>query len=42
MKELIEPCKSAIREERCLGCNRLENPNFMGDKNCKSYDRRYK
>lgn len=26
---LIEPCKS------CLGCQRLENPNFTGDKNCK-------
>jgi hypothetical protein len=19
---------------RCLGCNRLENPNFRGDRNC--------
>ena len=25
---LIEPCKS------CLGCQRLENINFTGDKNC--------
>lgn len=29
MKELQEPCKS------CLGCMRLENENFTGDKNCK-------
>ena len=28
-KPLIEPCKS------CLGCQRLENPDFTGDKNCK-------
>ena len=28
-KELQEPCKS------CLGCMRLENPNFTGDINCK-------
>ena len=28
-KPLIEPCKS------CLGCQRLENPNFISDKNCK-------
>ena len=28
-RPLIEPCKS------CLGCQRLENPNFIGDKNCK-------
>lgn len=34
MKPLKEPCKSAIREERCLGCNRLENPDFTGDKGC--------
>lgn len=27
-KELEEPCKS------CLGCMRLEDPNFTGDKNC--------
>lgn len=26
---LIEPCKS------CLGCQRLEDINFTGDKNCK-------
>lgn len=28
-KELQEPCKN------CLGCMRLEDPNFTGDKNCK-------
>ena len=28
-KPLQEPCKS------CLGCQRLEDPNFIGDKNCK-------
>lgn len=42
MKELEEPCKSAIREGRCLGCVRLEDPNFVGNKYCNSYDRRYK
>lgn len=35
MKELKEPCKSAIKEERCLGCCQLENPDFTGDKECK-------
>ena len=29
MKELQEPCKS------CLGCMRLEDESFVGDKNCK-------
>ena len=28
-KPLEEPCKS------CLGCMRLEDPNFTGDKNCR-------
>ena len=28
-RKLIEPCKS------CLGCMRLEDPNFIGDKDCK-------
>ena len=28
-KPLQEPCKS------CLGCQRLEDPNFIGDKNCR-------
>lgn len=35
-KPLIEPCKS------CLGCQRLENPNFTGDKNCKYQEKEYK
>lgn len=34
-KELKEPCKSLIAKNKCLGCNRLEDPNFTGDKNCK-------
>ena len=33
-KNLQEPCKTAISQEKCLGCNNLENPNFTGDKNC--------
>lgn len=28
-KELKEPCKS------CLGCMRLEDPNFVSDSNCR-------
>ena len=28
-RELKEPCKS------CLGCMRLEDPNFTGDSNCR-------
>lgn len=28
-KPLEEPCKS------CLGCMRLQDPNFTGDKNCR-------
>lgn len=34
-KELGEPCKSAIAEGRCTGCNRLELENFVGLKGCK-------
>lgn len=34
MKELIPSCKKALQEQRCLGCVRLENPNFVGDENC--------
>lgn len=34
-KDLGEPCKSAIRLNKCLGCNKLEDPNFTSDKNCK-------
>lgn len=32
--KLKEPCRSAIKEERCLGCMKLENPDFIGDKEC--------
>lgn len=35
MKQLQEPCKSAITEGRCLGCNQLENADFVSDKKCK-------
>ena len=31
---LQEPCRS------CLGCMRLENPNFIADKNCRYRDRK--
>ncbi len=31
---LIESCQKAINEGRCLGCAALENPCFMGNKNC--------
>ena len=31
---LIRECKEAIEENRCLGCTALENPYFMGNKNC--------
>lgn len=33
-KELQEPCKSAIKSNKCLGCNKLEDPDFTGDKEC--------
>ena len=32
---LIKECKEAITTGRCLGCQNLEDPNFMGNKNCK-------
>ena len=32
--ELIESCKKAIAEGRCLGCVALENINFKGNPNC--------
>lgn len=35
-KPLIEPCKS------CLGCQRLEDINFIGDKNCKYAEKEIK
>lgn len=36
MKELILSCKKALQEQRCLGCVRLENPDFVGDENCQN------
>lgn len=38
--DLIEQCKSAIAENRCMGCQALELPYFKGDKNCKLYDKK--
>lgn len=35
MKELIESCKKAIAENRCLGCQGLEDKNYRGNPNCK-------
>ena len=35
MKELIESCRKAIEENRCLGCTALENPYFVGNKDCR-------
>ena len=35
--DLIEPCKSALSEGRCLGCSTLELPYFRGNKDCKLY-----
>lgn len=32
---LKEPCKSAIEKGICLGCNRLELPEFQGLPGCK-------
>ncbi len=31
---LIKECKEAIEQGRCLGCVALENPYFMGNKEC--------
>ena len=33
-KELNDPCKTLIENEKCLGCNKLELPSFQGDINC--------
>lgn len=33
-KELIESCRRAIEENRCLGCTALEDENFIGNRNC--------
>ena len=37
---LIDPCKSAIAEGRCAGCQALEEKTFIGNKNCKSFDKK--
>lgn len=34
-KQLIESCRRAISSGRCLGCTALENPNFIGNVNCR-------
>lgn len=34
MKPLIESCRKAIAEEKCLGCSNLENLEFIGNPNC--------
>lgn len=31
---LILSCRKAIEEGRCLGCQALENPDFIGNPNC--------
>ena len=31
---LIRSCEEAIKNEWCLGCQALENPNFVGRYNC--------
>lgn len=39
-RELEEPCRSAIEEGRCTGCNRLELEGFVGNKECKIYEKK--
>lgn len=34
MKQLLESCRKAIEDGRCLGCQALENENFVGNINC--------
>ena len=31
---LILSCRKTIEEGRCLGCQALENPDFIGNPNC--------
>ena len=38
--ELIEPCKSAIKECRCAGCQALEEHGFVGNPECKNYEKK--
>ncbi len=33
--ELIPSCRKAIESGRCLGCQALENKNFIGNPNCR-------
>lgn len=33
-KELKEPCKSALKYGYCLGCQGLENENFIEPRKC--------
>ena len=33
-KELKDPCKTLIEKGICLGCSKLESPDFQGDINC--------
>lgn len=32
--QLIEKCAKAIEENRCLGCQALEDEDFIGNKDC--------
>ena len=34
MRELKEPCKTAIAKERCLGCTGLGEPDWIEPKKC--------
>lgn len=38
--ELIEPCKSAIVAGRCTGCQALEELSFVGNPECKNYEKK--
>ena len=33
--QLIESCRKALAIGKCLGCTALENPNFIGNVNCR-------
>lgn len=33
-KQLIYSCRRTIESGRCLGCQALENPDFIGNPNC--------
>lgn len=33
-RQLIESCRKAIEDGRCLGCTALEDENFIGNINC--------